>query len=57
MATSPLDPANIITRADRILGRVHGAAASPDAEVKEGADISPDHVEQIDLDDEDGATK
>ena len=94
MATSPLDPANLSTRADRILGRGHGTgalgpsdssdsgsdvqgaaeelgdagldsdsdrngtgergAASPDAEVKEGADIGPDHVETIDEDDEEG---
>jgi hypothetical protein len=98
MATSPLDPANISIRADRILGRGHGTsalgpsdssdsgsdvqgaagelgdagldsdsdrngtgergAASPDAEVKEGADIAPDHVErEVDLDDEDGAAR
>jgi hypothetical protein len=97
MATSPLDPANISTRADRILGRGHGTgalgpsdssdsgsdvqgaaeelgdagldsdsdrngtgergAASPDAEVKEGADISPDHIEKIDLDGDEDAKR
>jgi hypothetical protein len=97
MATSPLDPANISTRSDRILGRGHGtgalgpsdssdsgsdvqgaaealgdagldsdtdrngtgerSSAAPDSEMKEGADIAPDHIEKIDAeeDEEDGA--
>ncbi len=97
MASSPLDPANISTRADRSLGRGHGtgalgpsdssdsgsdvqgaaqelgdagldsdtdrsgtgerSSAAPDSEMKDGADISPDHIEKIDLDDEEGAGK
>ena len=97
MASSPLDPANVSTRSDRVLGRGHGTgalgpsdssdsgsdvqgaaealgdagldsdsdrngtgergAATPDDEVKEGADIGPDHIEKIDLeeDEENGA--
>ncbi len=87
MATSPLDPANMSTRSDRILGRGHGtgalgpsdssdsgsdvqgaaeelgdagldgdadrngtgerSSASPDGEVKDGADIAPDRIEEI----------
>ena len=92
MAASPLDPANIGTHADRILGRGHGtgalgpsdssdsgsdvqgaaqelgdagldsdsdrngtgerASASPDGEVKDGADIAPDRIEDIGADDD-----
>lgn len=92
MATSPLDPANISNRSDRILGRGHGtgalgpsdssdsgsdvqgaaeelgdagldsdsdrngtgerSSASPDGEVKDGADIAPDHIEKIGDDEE-----
>ena len=97
MATSPLDPANISTRSDRILGRGHGtgalgpsdssdsgadvqgaaeglgdaglysdtdrngtgerSSAAPDSEMKEGADISPDHIEAIGADEDEEDAK
>ena len=59
MASSPLDPANVSIRADRTPGRGHGgerALASLDADMKDGADIAPHQIEEIDLaENEEGA--
>lgn len=55
-ADSELGDAGLDSDSDRN-GTGERASAAPDAEVKEGADISPDHIEEIDLDDEEDEKK